>query len=129
MRILIADDEDNLRNLYKQILEAENYIVDTAENGEVALPMLLDGGYDLVLLDVRMPKMDGLSTVKNLKQATPKKLNGPIYFLTNDEDDITIAKSISLDIQGYLIKSQYTPDKLVVEVKRILTNEKEKNIQ
>lgn len=126
MRILVADDELALRNLYKQVLEAENFQVDLAEDGEQALSMLQKGGYDLVLLDVQMPKMDGFATIEALKRIPSEKPNGPIYFLTNKEDESAIAKGISLEVQGYLIKSQYTPDQLVEEIKRIL-NIKETN--
>lgn len=129
MKILVADDEVALRNLYKQIFEAEGLQVETAEDGEQALTMLQEGGYDLVFLDVKMPKMDGISTVKNLKRTLSSKPNGPIFFLTNSEDEITIAKGVSLEVQGYLIKSQYTPDLLVKEVKRILEVEKSKIIK
>jgi len=100
-----------------------------AEDGEQALIFLQKGGYDLVLLDIQMPKMDGFATVEALKRISSVIPNGPIYFLTNNEDEVAVAKGISLDVQGYLIKSQYTPDKLVVEVKRILEEEKAKTIK
>jgi len=128
MRILVADDESALRNLYKQILEAEKYEVDIAEDGEKALEYLQKGGYNLILLDVQMPNMDGLAAVSALKRTSSEKPNGPIYFLTNNQDDITIAKSVALEVQGYLIKSQYTPDLLIKEIKRILDGEKSKNL-
>jgi len=126
MRILVVEDEIVLKDLYKQILEAEKYQVDTAEDGERALAMLQEGGYDLVLLDVKIPKMDGFAVVENLKKNPPKKPNGPIFFLTNSEDEAAIANSVSLGVQGYLTKSQFTPDTLVKEVKRILDTEKSK---
>jgi len=129
MKILVADDEASLRSLYKQLFEAEKYQVDLAEDGEQALIFLQKGGYDLVLLDIQMPKMDGFATVEALKRISSVIPNGPIYFLTNNEDEVAVAKGISLDVQGYLIKSQYTPDKLVVEVKRILEEEKAKTIK
>lgn len=128
MKILVADDEESLRSLYKQLFEVEKYQVDLAEDGEQALTFLQKGGYDLVLLDIQMPKMDGFATVEALKRIPSVIPNGPIYFLTNNEDEVAIAKGISLDVQGYLIKSQYTPDKLVVEVKRILEENKAKKI-
>jgi DNA-binding response OmpR family regulator len=123
MKILVADDEMTLRNIYKQMLEEEGYQVDLAEDGERALVLLQEGGYDLVLLDVQMPKMNGMETVEALKRIHSSKPNGPIFFLTNNSDEVTIAKGVDLEIQGYLIKSQYTPDKLVREVNRILNGE------
>ena len=126
MKILVVDDDVSFRTLYKQILEAENFQVETADDGVQALKLLQEGGYDLVLLDLKMPKMDGFATVENYKRTPPKTPNGPIFFLTNSEDEITIAKCVALEAQGYLIKSHYTPDMLVQEVKRILEAEKSK---
>lgn len=120
MRILVADDEQSLRDLYKNIFESEGFQIDLAEDGEKAFILLQNGGYDLVLLDIQMPKMDGFKTMEALKRLPPSKPNGPIYFLTNDKDQATIAQGISLEVSGYLVKSDYTPEELVKEVKRIL---------
>lgn len=125
-RILVADDDDALRILYKQIFETENFEVDLAENGQKAFMLMQNGGYDLVLLDIQMPNMDGFMAMEALKRVPPTKPNGPIYFLTNDKDQATMAKGISFPVNGYLIKSDYTPDELVAEVKKILDLQKNK---
>ena len=62
-RILIIDDEKAIRNTLKEILEYENYKVDQAEDGPAGLDMLIQQKYDLVLCDIRMPKMDGLEVL------------------------------------------------------------------
>lgn len=120
IKILVVDDDLNLRTLYKQILEAQNYTVEIAPDGGQGLSHMLKGGYDLVLLDVRMPQMSGIQVMIAYNKIGPKLPNKKIYFLTNDKDEMTIAQGISTAANGYLIKSQYTPDKLVAEVERIL---------
>ncbi len=64
LRILIVDDEENMRHMLSSLLEAEGYEVETAENGEEALGKSRDRFYDFVLCDVRMPKMDGMAFLK-----------------------------------------------------------------
>ena len=62
-RILIIDDEKAIRNTLKEILEFENYTVDQAEDGPAGLDMLIQQRYDVVLCDIKMPKMDGLEVL------------------------------------------------------------------
>ena len=66
IRILIADDDKN-RNLLKIYLERELYMVDTAINGEEALHLFNQNNYNLVILDLMMPKIDGIEVCKNLE--------------------------------------------------------------
>lgn len=68
-QILVADDDKNTRMLLKAVLEAENYTVFTAENGEAALEVMDGNHIDLVVLDVMMPKMDGYEFTKTLRQS------------------------------------------------------------
>lgn len=68
-RILVVDDDKNTRMLLKAVLEAENYSVSTAENGEEALAIMDVTHVDLVVLDVMMPKMDGYEFTRTLRQS------------------------------------------------------------
>ncbi|MFN8276441.1 MAG: sigma-54 dependent transcriptional regulator [Chitinophagales bacterium] len=66
--ILIADDEKAIRKTLREILEYENYKVDEAEDGQKAYEMAKDGGYDVMLCDIKMPKQDGLEVLEKLKK-------------------------------------------------------------
>jgi DNA-binding NtrC family response regulator len=66
--ILIADDEKAIRKTLREILEYENYKVDEAEDGQKAYDMAKDGEYDLILCDIKMPKMDGMEVLDKLKK-------------------------------------------------------------
>lgn len=79
MRILIAEDEVSLARAIARILEKNNYCVDTVHNGLEAMYYLENGEYDLVILDVMMPKMDGINVVRRLRQ---QGNNVPIIILT-----------------------------------------------
>ena len=71
MRILIVDDEKSLLQQLEQILLQERYIVETASNGEMALDKIFESSFDLIILDIMMPKVDGvkvLKTIRNLEK-------------------------------------------------------------
>lgn len=115
-RILVAEDDLFLRELYADILSGEGYKVDSAVDGEDALGKMKTGGYDLVLLDIIMPKMDGLSVMRQMQNVRPMAPNKCVVFLTNLDKDEEMRTALQLG-NGYLIKSQITPGSLVEEVK------------
>ena len=120
-RILVVEDDLYLRDLYCDILRDAGFYVEGAENGEEALPKLANGGWDLILLDIVMPKMDGIQVVKQLKQIKSEKPNGKVVFLTNLGKDEKIEEALSFEgVVGYLIKSQYTPDQLLNEIQNFM---------
>ena len=92
-RILVVDDDKNTRMLLKAVLEAENYTVYTAENGEDALTVMDKNHIDLVVLDVMMPKMDGYEFTRTLRESND---NLPILMVS--------AKQLPADKkQGFLV--------------------------
>ncbi len=78
-RILIVDDDDEIRELLEFDIAQSGYFVDTASDGKEGLTKVLNNSYDLVVLDVMMPKMNGFDVCKNIRQA---KLSIPILMLT-----------------------------------------------
>jgi len=120
-RILIVEDELYLRELYQEVLEEEGFIVETASDGMEGYSKAAKGGYDLILLDVMLPKMDGLELLAKLRKGPkPKSANGPIVLLTNLSKDMAISKGKTLGIDGYLIKSDLTPGEIIAKVKNYL---------
>lgn len=79
MRILIAEDDPALANFVKKGLEAEYYAVDLSPNGEQAQAMAAELDYDLVVLDLNLPLLDGIAVLRNLRQCKPRM---PILVLT-----------------------------------------------
>lgn len=119
-RILLVEDDQLLRDLYNELLTDEGFIVDQAADGEQGLTKATEGGYDLVLLDIMLPKMDGLAILKTIKENPPKNTNGPIVMLTNLGQDSLIKEGFSNGASGYLIKSALTPDQVLHEVRTFL---------
>lgn len=123
-RILVVEDDLFLRELYTDILSQEGYKVETAADGEQALQKIKVGGYDLVLLDIIMPKMDGLEVIRQVQNSPPQNPNKCVIFLTNLDKDEEIKTALKLG-NGYLIKSQITPGSLVEEVKNYISKYKQ----
>jgi CheY-like chemotaxis protein len=119
-RILLVEDDDRLLQLYNQLLSAEGYTVEMCNDGVDALAKLQEGGYDLVLLDIMLPGKDGLEILDELHQNKPKTPNKAIILLTNLAKNETIAKALKNGVNGYIIKSRYSPEDFLTEVKHIL---------
>ena len=120
-KLLVVEDEQFLRDLYIQILQEEGYEVDSAEDGEEGLSKLSKNQYDLVLLDVILPKMDGLQILERLSKMGKTSFDNTVL-LTNLGQDLVVAKALDYGVRGYMVKSDYTPEELVKEVKGYLEN-------
>lgn len=124
-KILVVEDDEILKDLYVELLKDEGYAVDAAVDGEEGLRKIQEGGWDLILLDIILPKMDGLQIMEKIKESPPKNQNGPIVFLTNLGNDQAINKGLQLGGTGYLIKSQLTPPDVLHEIRTFLAKRKE----
>ena len=118
-RILVVEDEEYLRDLYHEILAEQGYHTETAKDGKEGLAKLKIGGWDLVLLDVMLPGMDGIEIMRTLKNNPPATPNKKVIFLTNLDKDEKIKEALGLG-DGYFIKSQITPGTLVKKIKNYL---------
>ena len=119
-KILIVEDDRFLRELYEELLSDEGFQVTTAEDGEEGFNKIRDGGFDLVLLDILLPKRDGLDILRELKKQGPSQPNGPVVLLTNLGQDSIVKEGFDLGAHSYLIKSALTPDQVLHEVRTIL---------
>jgi heavy metal response regulator len=79
MRLLVVEDEKKVANFIKKGLQEEGYAVDLASDGKTGLTMGLDGVHDLIILDINLPRMDGLSVLQELRK---KKVTTPVLLLT-----------------------------------------------
>ena len=123
-KILLVEDETELRELYQMLLEGEGYKVDACPDGKEGLACMTRGGYDLVLLDIMLPFIDGLDILeRNAAQKEPtKQSNNSVVLLTNLAQDQTIAKGLELGVRGYMIKSDYNPEQLLEAVAEFLSD-------
>ena len=101
MNILIVDDDLELLDQLTASLERKRYRVETAVNGEQALDKVFAGSYDLILLDIMLPRLDGLSVLKEIRQAG---LNIPVLMLTARSDVEDRVKGLDYGADDYLSK-------------------------
>ena len=120
-KILIVEDDLFLRELYTDILSSEAWTVDSAVDGQEGLEKIQAGGWTLVLLDMNLPKLNGVDIVKKLKTEPNQEKNERIMFLTNMEEGPAL-KEVQLMGYDYLIKSQFAPDQFLEKVKSIVSN-------
>lgn len=116
MKILIVEDEIDLNNVIAKHLKKNNFSVDTVFNGEEALDFLKYSNYDLVILDIMMPKIDGFSVIKTLRD---KNNNTPILLLTAMENSENKVKGLNLGADDYLTKP-FDFDELLARVRAII---------
>lgn len=121
-KILVVDDDQYIRELYEEVLKAEGYAVETAVDGEEGFALMQKGGYDLILLDVMMPKKDGLGVLSALEQNPPSTKNGPILLITNLGHDPIIEEAKKKGATSYLVKDAMNPDEFLQNVKKYLSN-------
>ena len=118
-KILIVEDDEDLRELYLEILRDSGFSVLEAVDGAAGLEKALAGGYDLLLLDIMLPKVDGLEILRQLKQR-PAFQTLPVILLTNLGRDTFIKDGFALGAAAYLIKSALTPNQVVDEVRKFI---------
>ncbi len=119
-KILLVEDDQPLRDMYTLILAKAGYEVETANDGVQGVSAARKGGYDLVLLDLMMPNLDGIGFLKAMKQEGPKTANGPVLILSNAGYDSVAKEAMGLGAQEFLMKAELSPDELVQKVSTYL---------
>ena len=113
--ILIVDDDDRIRNLLKEYLSENNYIVSTAENADQAKEKLNILNFDIIILDVMMPGQNGYELTKEIK----KQLKVPIILLTAKGEVENRIKGLEIGADDYLSKP-FEPKELLLRIKNII---------
>ena len=117
-KILIAEDERDIRDLVAFTLRFAGYEVFAAPNGEEAVELASKVSPDLILMDVRMPRMTGYEACKVMK-ANPDLKDIPVVFLTARGQETEIQQGLEAGAEEYLLKP-FAPDQLTARVKAIL---------
>ena len=116
-RVLVVDDEEAVREIVAKTL-APDYDVETATDGRTALNMLQSGGFDLLMTDLKMPGMDGLSVIR---EARSQRSDLPIVILTAFSTEASAIEAINLGVSGYLLKPFRVPRILAVTARALGT--------
>lgn len=121
LKILVCDDEKLIREVIKEYLQIEGYEVMEAEDGNIALELTKNQEFDLIIMDIMMPKLDGYQTVKEIK----KEKDVPVLMLSARAEEFDKLLGFELGIDDYVTKP-FSPKELVARIKAI-TKRSEKN--
>ena len=112
MRLLIVDDEELIRDLIKEYAEDEGYSCDLACDGSEALEKVEENKYDLIIMDVMMPNMDGYTAMKGIREIC----DIPVIMLSARVDEVDKLKGFDLGIDDYVTKP-FSPKELMARIK------------
>ena len=117
-RVLVVDDEPINLEIAQSFLLDLGLVVDTAEDGVQAVQLAGQSAYALIVMDMQMPRMDGLSLIKNLR-AMPQYGKTPILMLTTESSDAMKAQGRAAGATGWLVKP-FDPQKLIEVVRKVI---------
>jgi two-component system alkaline phosphatase synthesis response regulator PhoP len=115
-KVLIVDDEQSILTLLKYSLEKEGYEVIQAEDGQTGFDIAMKNDLDFIILDLMLPKMDGMDVCKNLRL---NKVNTPILMLTAKDDELERIIGLELGADDYMTKP-FSPREVLARMKAIL---------
>lgn len=118
-RVLVVEDTELLRRMYRDRLAQDGYEVADAADGIAALELLRDNTFDVILLDLIMPRMGGIQVLEAVKR-DPRTQGIPVIVLTNLGEEETIERAVALGAVDYLIKNETRPADVSSKVSLVL---------
>lgn len=123
--VLVVDDEPLVREAMKAVLESYGHQVSIAVDGVDALSVFEDNEFDIVLLDLGLPKMNGYKVAEQMKRMRPEM---PVFFITGWGDDVDRAKTKALGVNA-VIGKPFQPEDLVLQIEEILLGQQHQRQQ
>lgn len=115
-RVLVADDEASIRELLSKTLALAEYEVDTAPDGRSAIERLRLGHYDLLIADLKMPELDGLSLIREARRL---RTDLPVIIITGFSTESSAIEAVNLGVAGYLTKPFRVPQVLAAAARAL----------
>ena len=116
MRVLVVDDEEKIRNVIKEYAEFEGYEIDEACDGMEAIAKCRSGEYDIIIMDIMMPKLDGFSSIKEIK----KIKDIPVIMLSARSEEYDKLVGFEIGIDDYVVKP-FSPKELMARINAVIT--------
>lgn len=121
-KILIVEDEKILLEAIAKKLEKSGFVVITATNGEEGIKKIKEESPNLILLDILMPKMNGIEVLEVMNK-DPELSKIPVIIISNSGQPVEIERALSLGVRDYLVKAEFDPDEVVTKVNNVLMGE------
>jgi len=128
IKILLVEDDVFILDMYKIMFKKAGFEVETAVDGEEGVKKAQDGDYDIILLDIMLPKLNGLDVLRAIRKNDCKAKDTPVFLLTNLGQENVIKEAFKIGAQGYLMKANLLPAQVVSQVQEFL-KEKEKGLR
>lgn len=122
MRVLVVDDEEKIRNVIKEYAEFEGYEIDEAADGMEAIGKCKTQDYDIIIMDVMMPKLDGFSSIKEIR----KIKNIPVIMLSARGEEYDKLFGFEIGVDDYVVKP-FSPKELMARINAVITRSKANN--
>ena len=119
MRVLVVDDEEKIRNVIKEYAEFEEYEIDEACDGMEAIAKCKDNNYDIIIMDIMMPKLDGFSSIKEIR----KTKNIPVIMLSARSEEYDKLFGFEIGIDDYVVKP-FSPKELMARINAVINRSK-----
>ncbi|MFA6981414.1 MAG: response regulator [Patescibacteria group bacterium] len=120
-KVLLVEDELSLRELYADFLKDVGYSVDVAADGETAIGKINQGDWDILLLDIMLPRLDGIEILKSIN-ANSILNQKPVLIMSNLEDPSIIQKCLDNGAKEFLAKAELTPPDIIKAIERYVKN-------
>ncbi len=115
-KILIVEDDYFISDIYKRVFTKAGYDVTTALDGEEAINVGKASTFDIILLDIMLPKVTGINVLQEFRKPESIALHTPVFLITNLGQEAIIKEAFKIGADGYLLKAQLTPQDIVSEI-------------
>lgn len=119
-KILLVEDEPFLSGMYQTKLKLEGFDVVAVLDGEQALEKIKGGKFDLVLLDIMMPKLNGFEVLKSIRKEKGVISKVPVLMLTNLGQKSDVEQGLLLGANDYIVKASFTPAEVVQKINKFV---------
>lgn len=123
-KVLLVEDAPFIQDIYLRTFKKAGYEIENAKDGEEAVEKAKNGNFDVVLLDLMLPKMDGLEVIRILRKPGSSTENTPIFLVTNLGQDDVLKKAFDLGADGYFIKAQMDASSIISELEKYFAQKK-----
>lgn len=120
-KVLLVEDDVFVRDIYARELKKGDYEITVAEDGEIGVQKATSEKYDLILLDIMLPKKTGIDVLRELRSAPEPYKSTPVYLLTNLGQGSIIKQAVDIGAQGYLLKARFLPSQVLESIDRFFT--------
>ncbi len=120
-KVLLVEDDIFVRDIYSRELKKGEYEITVAEDGQIGVDKATSEKYDLILLDIMLPKKTGIDVLRELRAGAEPYKSTPVYLLTNLGQGSIIKQAVDMGIQGYLLKARFLPSQVLESVDKFFT--------